>query len=322
MRPPPSRCFSLVMSFLGTALAFFVPAHAQQHYPSRPVTAIVPFAAGGNTDQMARPFFDALGKVMGGAFVVDNRGGAGGTIGAAQIAAAPADGYTLGFSPTSPITNSPHLIKKLPYRFDDFDSICQVFENIFTVAVAPQSKFKTLTELVEMARANPEKLTYGTAGVGSLPHLTGEGFAQKAGIKVTHIPFRGDGQVLPSILGGQIDFSITGMGSATENLRALAIFAPKRHAAIPDVPTAGELGLPSMPPGFQGLFARKGLPSAIISKLENGCEQVVESDTYQSYAKRLNQTVVFLNRNDFTKRAREDSEFKGKLIRDLNLTQP
>ena len=132
MRPPPSRCFSLVMSFLGTALAFFVPAHAQQHYPSRPVTAVVPFAAGGNTDQMARPFFDALGKVMGGAFVVDNRGGAGGTIGAAQIAAAPADGYTLGFSPTSPITNSPHLDQETPLPLRRFRFHLPGIRNIFT----------------------------------------------------------------------------------------------------------------------------------------------------------------------------------------------
>ena len=135
--------------------AFWGGAQAQDRYPVRPVAVIVPFAAGGNTDTMARPLFDAMSKNLSANFSIDNRGGAGGTIGAAQVLAAPADGYTIGFSPTSPMTNAPHLMKRLPFGFDDFEFICQVFENIFTVAVAPQSRFKTLAELVAFAQKIP-----------------------------------------------------------------------------------------------------------------------------------------------------------------------
>lgn len=314
----------IYLCLASAALAIVIPGSAltQQRYPTRAVTVVVPFAAGGNTDLMARPLFEVMGRNLGANFVIENRGGAGGTLGAAQVLAAPTDGYTIGFSPTSPMTNAPHLMKRLSFGFNDFEYVCQVFENIFTVSVAPQSKFKTLQELVDMARANPGKLTYGTSGVASLPHLTGEGFAQRAGISVTHVPFRGDGQVIPSLLGGQIDFSISGMGSATENFRVLAVFAPTRQPSLPDVPTAVELGLPSMPPGLQGIFARKGTPSTIHGTLESGCRQAVESETYQVYGKRLNQTIKYLGRDAFTQRAREDYEFKGKLIRDLNLSEP
>jgi tripartite-type tricarboxylate transporter receptor subunit TctC len=305
---------------LAAALLSATPLQAQQSYPARAVQVIIPFSAGGNTDVMGRPFFDALARSIGGSYVITNREGAGGTIGFASLAAATPDGHTLGFGPTSPMTNAPHLMKKLSYGFNDFEYVCQVFENIFTVAVSPHSKIRSLTELVEMARTDPGKLTYGSAGVASLPHLTGEGFAQKAGIKVTHVPFRGDGQVIPNVLGGQIDFSITGMGSATESLRVLAVFAGKRHPALPDAPTAIELGLPSMPPGYQGLFTPKGTSPEILATLERGCKEAVESEAYQNLGRRTNQTIVFLDRAEFTRRAHDDFDFKGKLIRGLNLS--
>ena len=295
---------------------------AQERYPAKSVTVIIPFAAGGSTDQMARPLFDIISKNLGTTFVIENRGGAGGAIGTAQIKTAPADGYTVGFSPTSPMTNAPHLMKRLSFDFDDFDYVCQVFENIFTVAVGNQSPFNTLTELIAFARANPGRLTFGSSGVASLPHLTGEAFAQAVGISVTHVPFRGDSQVTPNVLSGQVDFSITNIGSAAGTLRTLAVFAKQRHPAIPDVPTAEELGLPSMPPGLQGMFVRKGTPAAVVDTLERACRAAVESESYRKFAERSNQTLAFLGRDEFTKRAREDYEFKKRLIHDLKLSAP
>jgi tripartite-type tricarboxylate transporter receptor subunit TctC len=297
-------------------------ASAQDVYPARPVQVIVPFSAGGNSDVMARPFFEAMGRALNGAFTIVNREGGGGTIGFTQLAAARPDGYTLGFGPTSPATNAPHMMKKLTYGVDDFDYICQVFENIFTVAVAPDSPIASLPDLVERALKEPGKLTFGSAGVASLPHLTGEGFAQMTGIKLTHVPFRGDGQVIPAVLGGQIDFSMTGMGSATESLRVLAIFADKRNAALPDVPTAAELGLPTLPPGFQGVYAPKGTPPDIVAKLEKACATAANSDGYLAFARRINQTVHYLDGASFTRRARDDYDYKGKLIRSLHLGEP
>jgi tripartite-type tricarboxylate transporter receptor subunit TctC len=310
---------------LSTALAIFLSgalvAQDSPTYPARAGQVIVPFSAGGNTDVMARPFVEALTRSVGGSFVIVNREGGGGTIGFAQLAAAKPDGYTLGFGPTSPMTNAPHLMRRLPYGFDDFEYICQVFENIFTIAVGPQSKINSLQQLVDLARAKPGALTFGSAGVASLPHLTGEGFARKAGIEVTHVPFRGDGQVIPNLLGGQIDFSVTGMGSATESLRVLAVFSGQRHPSLPSVPTATELGLPSMPPGYQGLYAPKGTARPILSLLGRACSEAVQSAAYRDFAKRINQTLAYLDGPSFLERAREDFKFKGKLIADLNLSQ-
>ena len=189
------------------------------------------------------------------------------------------------------MTNAPHLMKRLAFGFNDFEYVCQVFENIFTVSVAPQSKVKTLPELVELARANPDKLTYGTAGVGSLPHLTGEGFAQQAGITVTHVPFRGDGQVIPSLLGGQIDFSISGMGSATENLRRSRVVraeASPRPVGRADAVRAGIAVDAARNPGHPHA---EGLPLRDLLKLVNRLPNRPWSPkAYQSYGKRLNKT--------------------------------
>jgi tripartite-type tricarboxylate transporter receptor subunit TctC len=317
-----SAVVALVLASLMCAGIGLSISSAQQRYPVKPVTVIIPFAAGGSTDQMARPLFDLMSKNLGAAFIIENRGGAGGTIGTAQIKAAAPDGYTIGFSPTSPLTSAPHLMKKLSFDLDDFELVCQVFDNIFTIAVGSQSPFKTLPELIAFARANPGRLTYGSSGVASLPHLTGEGFAQAVGINVIHVPFRGDGQVIPNVLSGQVDFSFTNIGSAAGTLRVLAIFSETRHPAIPDVPTAEELGLPSMPPGLQGIFVRKGTSEEIIDTLERACRTAVETESYQQFGKRLNQLVGFFDRTEFTKRAREDYEFKRRLIRDLKLAEP
>jgi tripartite-type tricarboxylate transporter receptor subunit TctC len=299
-----------------------VPGRAQDRYPAKPVTVIVPYAAGGSTDVMARPLFDLISKDLGVPFVVQNRGGAGGTLGTAQVKSAPPNGYTIGFSPTSPLTSAPHLMKKLSFDLDDFQLVCQVFDNIFTIAVGSQSPFKNLPELVAFARANPGRLTFGSSGIASLPHLTGEGFAKALGIHVMHVPFRGDGQVIPNVQSGHVDFSVTSIGSAAGILRPLAIFAEQRHPAIPDVPTARELNLPSMPSGLQGVFVRKETPDDIVDTLERACKQAVESETYQLLGKRLNHLVGFSGRDIFTKRAREDYDFKKQLIRDLNLSEP
>ena len=208
---------------------------AQDRYPSQAVQVIVPYTAGGNSDVMGRAFLDALSKVLGGQFVVVNRDGAGGTIGFAQLAAARPDGYTLGFGPTSAMTSAPHLMKKLPFKQADFTYICQVFENIYAVAVAPNSRYRTLTELVDYARANPGKLSFGSSGIASVGHLSGEGFAHGLGITLNHVPFRGDGQMLPQVLGGQIDFAVSGMGSSAGSLRPLVVFSDTRLPFLPDV---------------------------------------------------------------------------------------
>jgi tripartite-type tricarboxylate transporter receptor subunit TctC len=307
--------FAVVALGLASAMAC-----AQDKYPAQPVQVIIPYSAGGNSDVMGRAFLDVLSKTLGGQFVVVNRDGAGGTIGFAQLAAAKADGYTLLFGPTSAVTSAPHLVKKLPYTLHDFTYVCQVFENIFAVAVAPKSRFQTLKDLVDYARANPGKVSFGSSGIASVGHLSGEGFGHELGIKLNHVPFRGDAQTIPQVLGGQIDFGVSGMGSATGALRPLAIFSDARLPFVPDVPTVTELGMPAIPPGYQGLFAPKGLPPRVLATLEKGCADAVNSDTYKAFGAKIRQKVAYVDSAGFTKRAQDDYAYKGRLIRMLGIT--
>lgn len=297
-----------------------VLAQSQERYPARAVTIIFPYATGGS-DAMARGFAEALSRVMSQQFVVVNRDGAAGRIGMEQLANAKPDGYTLGFSPTTPMTNLPHLQKGVPYTIDSFEYVCQVFENIFTVSVAQGSPFKTLTELVDFARANPGRLSFGHAGLGTGPHLMVEGFARGAGIKVQQIPYRGDGQMLPALIGAQIDFGAPGVSSiaARNDVRVLSVFADQRHPAYPGVPTVTELGLPNMPPGYQGMYAPKGSPPEIMRALETGCREATQAESFRALATRLFQPIVFMTGADFKRRTQADFKLKEELIKALAL---
>ncbi|MBC7781570.1 MAG: tripartite tricarboxylate transporter substrate binding protein [Proteobacteria bacterium] len=301
------------------AIAATGVASAQDKYPAQPVQVIIPYSAGGNSDVMGRAFLDNLSKALGSQFVVTNRDGAGGTIGFAQLAAARPDGYTLAFGPTSAISAAPHLVKKLPYTLNDFSYVCQVFENIFAIAVAPKSKYRTLKDLVDEARANPAKVSFGSSGIASVGHLSGEGFARELGIQLTHVPFRGDAQTVPQVLGGQIDFSVSGMGSAATSLRPLAIFSDARLPFIADVPTVSELGMPAIPPGYQGLFAPKGLPPRILAALEKGCADAVNSEAFRAFGIKVRQKVAYVDGAGFAQRTRDDYEYKRRLIGALGI---
>lgn len=304
------------------ALALLVAAgaFAQERYPSQPVQVIIPYSAGGNSDVMGRAFVEQLSRATGGSFVVSNRDGAGGTIGFAQLAVARADGYTLAFGPTSAVSAAPHLMKKLPYGLGDFTYVCQVFENIFAIAVSPRSRYRGLGDLVEDARAHPGRLSFASSGIASVGHLSGEGFARELGLKLIHVPFRGDAQIIPQVLGGQIDFSVSGMGSAAGALRPLAVFSDARLPFLPDVPTSSELGMPAVPPGYQGLFAPRGLPAPVLATLEKGCAEAVGSEAFRAFGLKVRQKVAWVNGAGFERRAREDSEYKRRLIQALGLT--
>ena len=182
---------------------FTFDANAQR---SRTIEMIIPFPAGSGVDVIGRSVAAALSEQLGQQVVVNNRDGASGTIGFNALAAALPDGNTIAFGPTTPIANAPYLVKGVRYQVDSFDYICQIFENVFTVAVPPQSKFKSAQELIAAARENPGKLTYGHAGNGTIPHLSVENFADALKLKFQPVPFRGDAPVLPTLLKGDIDF--------------------------------------------------------------------------------------------------------------------
>jgi tripartite-type tricarboxylate transporter receptor subunit TctC len=297
-----------------------MPALAQDKYPTRPVQVIVAYPPGGGVDVMARNLINAMTPLIGQQFVVVNRDGASGAIGFGLLANAQADGYTLGAGPTTPMSIAPHLMKNLKYDVNSFEYICQSFENVFTITVPPDSPLKTINDLIATAKENPGKLTWGHSGVGTVPQLSVSNFAFRSKLNLTQVPYRGDAPMLLDLISARLSFGAPAIATiAGRNLRVLAVFADSRHFAFPDAPTFKELGLPSMPPGLNGLFAPKGTPKPVLAQLERACEQAVRSESFKTAAQRLNAQIVYLNGAAFRARAADDYRYKGELIRALDI---
>src|SRR5437879_10186789 len=197
-------------------------AHAQPAYPTRTVTAIVGFSAGGSVDVMARNLLAVISSQLGQQFVVVNKEGASGSIAFAGLAAAKPDGYTIGAGPTTPMSIAPHIHKDVRYGPDSFEYICKSFENVFTVAVPAGSPFRSIGEIVAAARARPGKLTYAHSGVGTVPHLSLANFVYRTGIDVVGVPYRGEMPAVQDLLGARVDFGAPSVVLAVgRNVRVL-----------------------------------------------------------------------------------------------------
>ncbi len=319
--PVYSTTRRLALSLIGAAAAAWpLVAHAAD-YPTRLIDMIIPFPAGGSVDVIGRTVASTMAAELGQNIVISNRDGAAGTIGFNALAAAAPDGYTLGAGPTTPIANAPYLAKGVRYGVESFDYICQYYENIFTLAVTQRSPYRTAQELFAAAAAAPGKLTYGHAGVGTIPHLAVENLAEALGLKFQAIPFRGDSPMLPVLLKGDVDFGSTALGSIQGlDLRILAVFANARLPSLPAVPTVKELGVPtSVPPGHNGLFAPRGIPEAVRTRLAGACANAAKSEAVVNALARAGQTVTYLTGAQFREQTIADYEFKGALIRRLGL---
>ena len=319
MRHPTMR--TLMIPAVATALCTLpVSLPAQESYPSKPVTVIVPFQAGQGVDIMARALTVELSRLTGQGFPVVNREGAAATIGFAALANAKPDGYTISISPNTPLTVAPHIIKSVTYTYDAFIPVCQSFENVMAVFVGPGSAHKTLKDLTAAMQTQPGKLNWATTGVGSVPHLSGAAFMQAARLDAAHVPFRGEPPILQQLLANEIAFAAASVsGMAGKGVRALAVFSDTRHTAYPDVPTMAELGFPAGVPGLNGMFAPKGTPEAVLAVLEKVCADATASEGFRTSAARLHQRVAYLGRRDFDRRLRSDFDEKAKLIRALKL---
>lgn len=302
-------------------LAFFAaPAAFAQTYPTRAVQVIVPWTAGGGVDAIARAMSGAIGESLGQQFVVVNRDGAAGTIGTAAVAASKPDGYTLAFGPLTPITNAPHLMKDLPYGYDAFTFVCQVFENAFAIGVGADSRFKTIGDLVAFAEANPGKLSVGHFGGGSQSHLSIANILVTRKIQMVEVPYKGDAAILPDLQTGRVDLgSVTVQSMIGRPIRLLGIFADARHPAFPDTPTIAEAGLPSMPAARNGFVVPKQTPAEVVRRLETACETATRSDLMRNTTQKLQQPVVHLDRAAFTAKAEDDYRQRGALIKTLGL---
>jgi tripartite-type tricarboxylate transporter receptor subunit TctC len=259
------------------------PAFAQPKYPERPIRLVIPFASGGSNDLIGRPWADKMRSQLG-TIVVENVGGAGGAIGATAASRAPPDGYTLLIGTGSTQVIIPIASKRKAYDpIKDFEPIAILAVNSLSIAVHPSVPARTLTELVAYARANPGKLSYGSAGVGTVNHLAGELFKSLTGIAdIVHVPYKGGAASIADAVSGQIPMIVsivTGQIvelNATGKLRLLAVAAEKRLAVAPGIPTAIEQGLPGMiGTGFIGLFAPAGTPRPIVDQISRASRAVM-----------------------------------------------
>lgn len=305
---------------MAAALLVTTGVASAQKYPSRNIEVIIPFSAGGGVDLIGRAVSASLAEQFGQSVVVQNREGAGGTIGFGALAAAPPDGYLLGFGPSTPIVSAPYLAKGVRYNPESFEYICQVFENVFSIAVGPTSPYKTAKDLFAAAQDKP--LNFGHAGLGSLPHLSVENLAEALKLKVQHLPFRGDAAMLPVLIKGDLDFGAPALSSIRGNdqIRPLVVFSGKRHPAFPDVPIAAELGVTTpMPSGQNGLYAPKGLPADVKAALVRGCETAVKSAGVLKVTGTTGQSIAYLDGQQFHDEVVVDHKFKGELIKRLGL---
>lgn len=260
-----------------------------QNYPTKPVRIIVPFAPGGGSDYIARLIAPPLTKVFGQQFIVENRAGAGSTLGTEVALKSPADGYTLLLISGS-YTTSPSLYKQLRYdALNDMVPVVQTEDGPSIITVHPSLPIKTVKELVALAKAKPGQINYASTGQGSVTHLSTELFAMRTGIKITHIPYKGTGPAVIDTVAGQTQMMVAAAAAAVPHVKSkrlvgLAVTTPKRISALPDVPTVMESGYKYQVNNWHGVVAPKGVPKPIIDRLNAEINKIVKEP---DFAKRI-----------------------------------
>ena len=288
--------------------------------PGKVLTLVYPFGAGG-TDSLFRVFAQNMSEVSGGKVIVTNREGASGAIGAATVARAQPDGYTLMVGPSIVITNLPYTQKDLAYTIDSFDFVCQMNINALTAVVRKDSPYNSFKELIGAIHDNPDKFNYGHSGTYTEFHLNMLELQRQANLKLQDIPYRGDGPNLQALLAGDLQFTINSVVSVASrsDVRPLAVFWDRRHPALPDTPSVAELGYKAFFTGFQGLFAPKGTPKPVLQKLSSICEQALQKESYRAAAAAQGTIVGYLSSTDFEKASKASYIAKGKLFRELGV---
>ncbi len=260
-------------------------SHAQSGWPAKPVTLVVPFPAGGGTDAFARPLSAQFAKLAGKPLIIDNRGGAGGTLGASIAAKAAPDGYTL-FMGAVHHAIAPSMYPKLDYDLEKDFLPLALMANVPQVLVVNPKRVdaQNFKAFIEYVKKNPGKLNYGSAGSGTSHHLAGELFKQQTQTFITHIPYRGAGPALQDLIGGNVDMMFDGLGSSSSHIKggrikALMVSGTKRNAAFPDVPCAAELGLPDYTvTTWYGIWAPKGTPADVQARIVEELRKATATD--------------------------------------------
>lgn len=304
------------------------PAGAQQ-WPTRPVTVIVPFAAGGNTDVAARIFTDRLSQRLGQQFVVENKSGAGGSIGIGAMAKAQPDGYTIGVVTSGTLFILPHIYKqKLGYDgMKDIRPVAMVGTQPNTLIVHPSVPVKTVAEFIDYIKANPDKLSYGTSGIGTSQHLCMELIVQHTGAKLAHVPYRASNQIIQDLLGGQIHMTCDQFSTAYPQVqagkaRAIAVSSPERYAFDPAIPALAET-IPGLDVTWAAVFITpSNVPEDIRKKLASELIEITKEPAIIEKLKALTVTPVALSGPELEKKILADYDKWKPIVERANIPQP
>ena len=305
----------------GLALCLFSGVAAAQDYPSKPVRVVVPFGAGGTTDQIARPYADHLTRAFGQPFVIENKGGASGQIGSEAVAKAPKDGYTLLFTPMAPLIIVPNL-RQTPYdTLKDFSSIARLGDSISGLAVHPSMPVNNFKEFVEYVRARPGDILYGSGGQGTAQHVRGEMLNHLLGLKMVHVPYANSGEAMTALLGGHIHMQSESLlipQARAGKLKLLAFMEQKRLAEFPDVPTIREAGWPDYDlPNWYAAFAPAGTPREIINKLNAEMVKLARSPEFDKQMTLLAWGMAYDTPEEMDRALKDDA---AKLARYIKIT--
>jgi tripartite-type tricarboxylate transporter receptor subunit TctC len=297
-----------------------------EDYPSRPVRFIVTTAPGGLMDVAARLFADSFDKQFHQRLVVENRGGAGGNVGVEVMTKAAPDGYTLAQIQIGNVAVNPFVYKDLPFdALKDIEPVAPLTSSPVLVTVSAKLPVTNLKELIALAKKEPGKLNDGTAGAGTAPHLAGELFAQAAGIKLTHIHYRGAGPAVADVAAGQVDMTFVGLGAVRGNLdaglvKALAVSQSKRLAAAPNIPTAAEAGLPNYDfVTWFGVGAPRGMPPAVIATLVRAIHTMQDDPVVQKRLSESGLEPLKETQAEFAQRIRRDYDRLGPVVQSLGI---
>ena len=316
----------VVTTALRLLLVLFAADALAQGYPTKPIRLIVTTAPGGLMDVPARLAADYLDRALGQRFLVENRGGAGGNLGTEAVAKAPSDGYTLGVIQLGNVAVNPFLYKDLPYHpLNDLVPIAPLTSSPIVVTTSAKLPVHTLAEFIDYARREPGKVNHGSAGQGTVPHLAGELFAQLAGIKLTHVHYRGAGPAVTDLVSGQVHVVFVGYGVvrghvASGAVKSLAVSQRVRLKMAPEVPTSEEAGLP----GYEfitwfGLAAPKGTPDAIVQVINRHVQAMLDDPTIQKRLADGGLEPLKESSEQFRARIRRDYEKFRKVVADAGL---
>ena len=296
-------------------------AHAQD-YPTKPITLIVPFPAGGATDVLMRSLGEVAAKQLGQPVIVENKAGGGGAIGPGTMALqAKPDGYTIAQIPI-PVYRLP-MMQKAQWSHQDFSYIIHLTGYTFMLVAGAQTNFKKWQDVVDYAKANPGKVTYGTSGAGGTPHLGMEMIAEKEGIKMTHVPFKGDAEATAALLGNHVMLIVCGPGHKPHveagKAAFLNIWTANRAPQAPDIPTLKELGIPYVIDSSFGIAGPKGMDPKIVAKLHDAFKVAMEAPSVLEVMNRYQMVPNYKNTADYAKYIDEQVKFEGDLLKRLGL---